>query len=173
MKRKEKASALNRGEEKKHHHLWRFWRALPKAGHFTIYDRSWYGRVLVERIEGFAQPKDWMRGYSEINEFELQLAKWSAIIIKFWLHISPEEQLKRFEERQSNPLKQWKITDEDWRNRAKWNEYEEAVSDMIDRTSTVYAPWTIVEGNDKLFARLKVLLTVIKSIKKSLKNKKV
>lgn len=161
------------GEEKKHHHLWRFWRALPKAGHFTIYDRSWYGRVLVERIEGFAQPKDWMRGYSEINEFELQLAKWSAIIIKFWLHISPEEQLKRFEERQSNPLKQWKITDEDWRNRAKWNEYEEAVSDMIDRTSTVYAPWTIVEGNDKLFARLKVLLTVIKSIKKSLKNKKV
>ncbi len=160
------------GEEKTHHHLWRFWKALPKAGHFTIYDRSWYGRVLVERIEGFAQPRDWMRGYSEINEFELQLAKWGAIIIKFWIHISPEEQLKRFEERQNNPNKQWKITEEDWRNRAKWKEYEEAVNDMIDRTSTVYAPWTIVEGNDKLFARIKVLNTVIKTIKKFLKNKK-
>jgi len=159
------------GEEKRHHHLWRFWKALPKAGHFTIYDRSWYGRVLVERIEGFAKPEEWMRAYSEINEFELQLVKWGAIMIKFWLHISPEEQLRRFEERQSNPYKQWKITEEDWRNRARWKEYEEAVSDMIDRTSTVYAPWTIVEGNDKLFARIKILESVINGIKKSINNK--
>ncbi len=154
------------GEEKNHHHLWRFWRALPKAGHFTIYDRSWYGRVLVERIEGFATEEQWKRAYSEINEFELQLAKWGAIILKFWMHISPDEQLRRFQERQSNPLKQWKITDEDWRNRAKWNEYEDAVNDMIERTSTVYAPWHIVEGNSKLYARIKVLTATIDSIKK-------
>ncbi|HOV32555.1 MAG TPA: polyphosphate:AMP phosphotransferase [Candidatus Hydrogenedens sp.] len=159
------------GEEKRHQHLWRFWKALPRAGHFTIYDRSWYGRVLVERIEGFAKPEEWKRAYSEINEFELQLVKWGAIMIKFWLHISPEEQLRRFEERQSNPYKQWKITEEDWRNRAKWKEYEEAVSDMIDRTSTLYAPWTIVEGNDKYFARIKVLESVINCINEKINNK--
>lgn len=154
------------GEEKNHHHLWRFWKALPKAGHFTIYDRSWYGRVLVERIEGFATEEQWKRAYSEINEFEMQLAKWGAIILKFWMHISPDEQLRRFQERQSNPLKQWKITDEDWRNRAKWSEYEEAVNDMIERTSTVYAPWYIVEGNSKPYARIKILTTVIETLRK-------
>ncbi|MCX8063944.1 MAG: polyphosphate:AMP phosphotransferase [Candidatus Hydrogenedentes bacterium] len=154
------------GEEKNHHHLWRFWKALPKAGHFTIYDRSWYGRVLVERVESFATEEQWKRAYSEINEFEMQLAKWGAIIMKFWMHISPDEQLKRFQERQSNPLKQWKITEEDWRNRAKWNDYEEAVNDMIDRTSTVYAPWHIIEGNSKLYARVKVLNIVVDTIKK-------
>ncbi|HOK08377.1 MAG TPA: polyphosphate:AMP phosphotransferase [Candidatus Hydrogenedens sp.] len=153
------------GEEKMHHHLWRFWKVLPKAGHFTIYDRSWYGRVLVERVEGFTKPEDWKRGYKEINEFEQQLVKWGAVLIKFWIHISPDEQLKRFEERTKNPYKQWKITDEDWRNRAKWNDYVDAVSDMISFTSTKNSPWTIIEGNDKCYSRIKILRSVINCVK--------
>lgn len=166
--------AAPQGEEKVHHHLWRFWRALPKAGHFTIYDRSWYGRVMVERVEGFAKQHEWERAYSEINEFESQMAEYGAIIFKFWLHISKEEQLQRFEARQRTPQKQWKITEEDWRNRNRWDDYWEAVSDMIDRTSTLQAPWTIVEGNDKLHARLKVLRVVTERLRKVLEpeNKK-
>lgn len=147
--------------ERAHHYLWRFWRALPKAGHFTIYDRSWYGRVMVERIECFAKPHEWMRAFSEINEFEAQLADFGTVIVKFWLHISKDEQLRRFESRQQIAEKQWKITDEDWRNRDRWDDYWEAVSDMLDRTSTAYAPWTIVEGNDKCHARIKTLQTLI------------
>lgn len=160
--------AAPQGDEKTHHYLWRFWRAFPKAGHFTIFDRSWYGRVLVERVEAFAPPRDWMRAYSEINEFEQQIVEYGAVIAKFWLHISKEEQLLRFEARQHDPAKQWKITEEDWRNRAKWDEYWEAVSDMLDRTSTAYAPWTIIEGNDKLHARIQALQTLVSRIEKAL-----
>ncbi|HOZ48099.1 MAG TPA: polyphosphate:AMP phosphotransferase [Candidatus Hydrogenedentes bacterium] len=160
--------AAPEGEEKTHHYLWRFWRALPKAGHITIFDRSWYGRVLVERIEEFAQPRDWMRAYREINEFEAQLSEFGMVVVKFWLHISKQEQLRRFKDREQSPYKQWKITDEDWRNRERWNDYWIAVSDMIEQTSTVHAPWTIVEANDKLFARLKTLQVVTERIKKAL-----
>jgi len=159
--------AAPQGDEKTHHYLWRFWRALPKAGHFTVFDRSWYGRVLVERVEGFAAPRDWMRAYSEINEFEQQLVEYGCVVTKFWLHVSKEEQLRRFEARQNDPAKQWKITEEDWRNRAKWDEYWEAVSDMLDRTSTAHAPWTIIEGNDKLHARIQSLQTLIVRIRKA------
>lgn len=147
-----------------HHYLWRFWKQLPKTGHFSIYDRSWYGRVMVERIEGFCKETDWKRAYQEINEFERELRDWGAIILKFWVHISPEEQLARFTDRMNTPEKQWKITDEDWRNREKWSEYEEAVNDMIQYTSTDFAPWTIIEGNDKKFARLKAITTLIDTI---------
>jgi polyphosphate:AMP phosphotransferase len=156
--------AAPQGDEKTHHYLWRFWSALPKAGHFAIFDRTWYGRVLVERVEGFARPDEWMRAYSEINEFEQQLAEFGAVVAKFWLHISKEEQLARFEARQKTLEKQWKITEEDWRNREKWDAYWEAVSDMIDRTSTAHAPWTIIEGNDKLHARVKTLRTLVERI---------
>ncbi len=156
------------GDEKTHHYLWRFWRALPKAGHFTLFDRSWYGRVLVERVEGFAKLSDWMRAYSEINEFEQQLVEYGCVVTKFWLHVSKEEQLRRFEARQNDPAKQWKITEEDWRNRAKWDQYWEAVSDMIDRTSTAHAPWTIIEGNDKLHARIQALQTLTARIQKAI-----
>ncbi len=150
--------------EKAHQHLWRFWTHLPKDGHITLFDRTWYGRVMVERIEGFASEEDWRRGYREINEFEADLHAWGAIILKFWLHISKEEQLRRFEARQNTPEKQWKITDEDWRNREKWDEYEVAVNDMIRLTSTDFAPWTIIESEDKLFGRIKALETVVSAI---------
>jgi len=146
--------------EKAHHYLWRFWNEVPKAGHLTIFDRSWYGRVMVERVEGFCTPTDWKRAYDEINDFEKQLVDSGIVLMKFWLHISPEEQLKRFESRESTPAKKWKITDEDWRNRDKWNQYLEAVDEMLLRTSTDYAPWTIVEAVDKPFARVKVIETV-------------
>jgi polyphosphate:AMP phosphotransferase len=152
------------GEEKTHHYLWRFWKRLPKAGHFTLFDRSWYGRVLVERVEGFAQPQEWTRAFREINEFEAELVEYGMVLFKFWLHISKDEQLARFEARQENPHKQWKITDEDWRNREKWDAYWEAVSDLIERTSTAEAPWTLVEGNDKRFARIRVLRTVTEGL---------
>lgn len=147
-------------EEKAHHYLWRFWRHLSRAGRATIYDRSWYGRVLVERIEGFASTDEWMRAYGEINDFEEQLVDFGMVLCKFWLHITPDEQLERFEKRQSIPWKRWKLTDEDWRNREKWGDYEVAVNDMIERTSTRKAPWTLVEANDKKFARIKVMDTV-------------
>ncbi len=147
--------------EKAHHYLWRFWIHMPKDGHIAIFDRTWYGRVMVERIEGFCSEDDWKRAYQEINQMERHLANWGAVILKFWMHIDKDEQERRFTERQNTPEKQWKITDEDWRNRAKWDQYEEAVNEMLVRTSTTYAPWIIVEGNSKYYARVKVLETVI------------
>ncbi len=152
-------------EERAHHYLWRFWRHLSRAGRLTIFDRSWYGRVLVERVEGFATEREWMRAYSEINEFEEQLVDHGIVLVKYWVHISQDEQLRRFKERGKARYKQWKLTDEDWRNRAKWPDYERAVNDMVERTSTRLAPWTLVEGNDKYFARLKVLKTACSSIR--------
>lgn len=156
-------------EEKSHHHLWRFWNQLPKAGHIAIFDRTWYGRVLVERIEGFCTEDDWRRAYQELNEFEQHLANFGTVICKFWIHISKEEQLRRFEERKATEHKHWKLTDEDWRNREKWDETEEAVIDMLERTSTTYAPWTIVEGEDKRWARIRTLRTVCDAIEARLK----
>jgi AMP-polyphosphate phosphotransferase len=158
--------------EKAHHYLWRFWKHVPKAGHITIFDRSWYGRVMVERIEGFCSMDEWQRAFREINEFENQLVNARTVMVKFWMHISQEEQLRRFTERQEMPHKNWKITDEDWRNREKWNQYEHVVSEMIQRTSTTYAPWTIVEAVDKLYARIKTLRTVVKGIEGALERKK-
>lgn len=155
-------------DELAHHYLWRFWRRVPKAGHIAIFDRSWYGRVLVERVEGFCSEDQWRRAYQEINEFERQLAEFGTAMVKFWLHIDPEEQLRRFEARQRE--KQWKIGDEDWRNRQKWKQYELAVTEMLERTSTTYAPWTIVEANDKLFARIKVLRTVADTLASRLRG---
>jgi polyphosphate:AMP phosphotransferase len=155
-------------EEKAHHYLWRFWRHLPIDGRITIYDRSWYGRVLVERVEGFASPAEWQRAYSEINRFEEQLVRHGTIMLKFWLHISPEEQLARFKQRQETPHKQHKITDEDWRNRERWDDYLLAVNEMVVRTSTDYAPWVLVPGNDKKFARVFVLEHVCRTLKKAL-----
>lgn len=160
--------AAPQGEDKTHHYLWRFWRHLPKAGHLTIFDRSWYGRVMVERIEGFCKEDDWRRAYDEINEFERQVAAYPTVIAKFWIHISREEQLRRFKEREATPHKRWKLTDEDWRNREKWDQYETAVSDMIRKTSTSYAPWTIIEGNCKYWARIKALDTLCRAIKSKL-----
>lgn len=147
-------------EERGHHYLWRFWRHMPRGGRMTIFDRSWYGRVLVERVEGFAKPHEWVRSYGEINSFEEQLAEQGVIMTKFWLQISKDEQLRRFEDRQTTAYKQHKITDEDWRNREKWDAYGEAVNDMVVRTSTRLAPWTLVGANDKKYARLKILDTV-------------
>ncbi len=147
-------------EEKAHHYLWRFWRHIPRAGHMIIYDRSWYGRVLVERVEGFASDDEWRRAYTEINDFEEQLVEHGAILLKFWLHISQEEQLRRFEDRANTPYKQYKITDEDWRNREQWPRYKIAVNEMVARTSTESAPWTLIEGDNKPFARIKVLQTI-------------
>ena len=144
-------------EEKGHHYLWRFWRQIPRAGYATIYDRSWYGRVLVERVEGFARPSEWMRSYQEINNFEAQLVDNGIVLFKFWIHISPDEQLRRFREREANPRKQYKITDEDWRNREMWDDYAAAINDMVAHTSTALAPWTLVAGNDKKFARIQIL----------------
>lgn len=158
------------GEDKHHHYLWRFWRRLvpPEEKQVLIFDRSWYGRVMVERVEGFCTESAWRRAYREINEFERQLADSGMIIVKFWLHISDEEQLERFNSRKENPYKSWKLTDEDWRNRAKTAEYLQAVEDMLRRTSTVTAPWTIVEGNDKLYARVKTLRVLVDILQKEL-----
>ena len=163
--------------EKAHHYLWRFWVDMPKAGHVTIFDRTWYGRVMVERIEGFCSKQEWQRAYKEINDMEKDLADAGAIVMKFWMQIDKDEQERRFKARQENPEKQWKITDEDWRNREKWDQYEEAVDEMLIRTSTSYAPWIVVEGNCKYYARIKVLETVVDAIEKRLdkdkqKNKK-
>ncbi|MDR1915341.1 MAG: polyphosphate:AMP phosphotransferase [Synergistaceae bacterium] len=154
--------------ERAHHYLWRFWTAFPKAGHIGIYDRSWYGRVLVERVEGFALESEWRRAYGEINEMEAQWSRYGAIIVKFWLHVDEEEQMSRFKERQEIPEKNWKITDEDWRNREKWPLYEESAEEMMLRTSTTYAPWTIVEANDKFYARIKVLKCAVSAAENSL-----
>lgn len=157
-------------EELSRHYLWRFWRHLPKSGNITIFDRSWYGRVLVERVEGFARPDQWQRAYSEINEFEQELVESGIFVCKYWLHISPDEQLRRFQERQETPHKRWKLTDEDWRNREKWPQYEAAVNDMIERTNTPAAPWIIVPANDKYTARIQVLDTVCDHFRAFLEN---
>jgi polyphosphate kinase 2 (PPK2 family) len=156
------------GDDKTRHYLYRFWRRLPEPGQVAIFDRSWYGRVLVERVEGFASEDAWRRAYNEINSFERQLLDWGAILCKFWIHISREEQLRRFEERQRIGYKAWKLTDEDWRNREKWGEYEEAVEEMLVRTSTRNAPWTLVPGNDKYWARVQVLSTVVERLTSAL-----
>ena len=155
-------------EERAHHYLWRFWRHLPRAGFFTIFDRSWYGRVLVERVEGFSPVSAWSRAYHEINDFEEQLADYGFLLSKFWIHISKQEQLRRFKERQSTSYKQYKITEEDWRNRKKWSPYKQAVEDMVARCSTEFAPWTLVAGNDKKFARIQILKTIVKRLEAEL-----
>ena len=151
-------------EERAQPYLWRFWRHVPRQGRYTIYDRSWYGRVLVERVEGFCAEADWMRAYAEINDFEEQLARNGAVVLKFWLQISKAEQHKRFKEREKTRFKQFKITPEDWRNRAKWAGYQAAASDMIERTSTTHAPWILVEANDKYWARVKILKALVKAV---------
>lgn len=155
-------------EEKAQHYLWRFWRHLPRAGRVTIFDRSWYGRVLVERIEGFATEDEWRRSYAEINNFEQELTDFGYVLRKLWLHVGETEQLRRFEERRLTPHKTWKLTEEDWRNRKHWRDYERAAHDMIERTSTESAPWTVVEGNDKKFARIKVLDVVCAALEAGL-----
>ncbi|NTV62372.1 MAG: polyphosphate:AMP phosphotransferase [Oscillochloris sp.] len=162
------AIAAPAGDDKVRHYLYRFWRRLPPRGAFGIFDRSWYGRVLVERVEGFARTDEWQRAYAEINEFERQLVEFGTIIYKFWMHLSPEEQLRRFEQRQNIPYKAWKLTAEDWRNREKWPLYEEAANEMLLRTSTPTAPWTIVESEDKRFGRVKVLQTVVSRLEAEL-----
>jgi polyphosphate:AMP phosphotransferase len=155
-------------EEKAHHYLWRFWRHLSRPGRFMIFDRSWYGRVLVERVEGFATETEWRRAYAEINDFERQLVDHGIALVKFWFHISPEQQERRFQARAEIPYKRWKLTDEDWRNREKRSRYEVAVNDMIERTSTESAPWILVEGEDKRYARIKVLQSVCESLEHAL-----
>jgi AMP-polyphosphate phosphotransferase len=154
--------------EREHHYLWRFWRAVPAAGRIAVFDRTWYGRVLVERVEGFCPETDWRRAYREINEFEEQLTNFGGVVVKFWLHIDKDEQLRRFEERENTPAKKWKITAEDWRNREKWDAYKIAVDEMLFRTSTRKAPWTVVAANSKEYARLTVLKTVADAMEKAL-----
>lgn len=158
--------------ERVHHYLWRFWNHVPKAGHIAIFDRTWYGRVLVERIEGFCSEEEWKQAYQEINEMEDHMANAGAVVLKFWLHIDKDEQERRFLARQDNPLKQWKITEEDWRNREKWDQYEEAVNEMLVRTSTTYAPWIVVEGNCKYYARVKILKTVVDALEAKIREAK-
>ncbi|MFV0466964.1 MAG: polyphosphate:AMP phosphotransferase [Lachnospiraceae bacterium] len=156
--------------EKSRFYLWRFWLKMPKKGHFAIFDRSWYGRVMVERVEGFCSENDWKRAYNEINEFEKQLADEGTEIVKFWVQIDKETQLWRFEERQKTPSKQWKITDEDWRNREKWDAYETVVNEMLERTSTKYAPWYIVPSNNKYYARIFAMRTIVEHLERRLKS---
>ena len=148
-------------------YLWRFWTRLPRTGHICIFDRTWYGRVMVERLEGFCSEKDWKRAYNEINEFERQLTDWGAVLLKFWIHIDQDTQLARFTERQNTPEKQWKITEEDWRNREKWPQYESAVDEMLQKTSTENAPWFIIESNDKHYARIKALRIIVEALEKA------
>jgi polyphosphate kinase 2 (PPK2 family) len=156
-------------DEKRHHFLWRFWPYLPGWGGMAVFDRSWYGRVLVERVEGFADREQWLRAYEEINSFERSLADEGMILVKLWLHISPEEQLKRFEGRRDNPLKAWKLDDEDWRNREKRDAYGEAVEDMLARTDQPHAPWSLIEGDSKRYARVRVIETVIERIERGMR----
>ena len=152
------------------HYLWRFYKRLPKDGHVAIYDRTWYGRVMVERLEGFCSENDWQRAYNEMNEFEKELSDWGAVVIKFWVQIDKDTQLARFTERQNTPEKQWKITDEDWRNREKWDLYENAVTEMLQKTNTEFAPWFVLESNDKKYARIKAMKIVIDEIEKKIKD---
>ena len=158
-------------EERAQPYLWRFWRHIPARGNFTVFDRSWYGRVLVERVEGFCEPADWLRAYGEINDFEEQLTRAGVVLVKFWLAIDQDEQFRRFKEREEIPFKRFKITEEDWRNRDKWDDYRDAVGDMVNRTSTSIAPWTLVEANDKRFARVKVLRTINDALEKAFAEK--
>jgi len=160
------AYAAPRGEEKSHHYLWRFWRNLPRAGHMAIFDRTYYGRVLVERVEKFCSDDEWRRAYSEINEMEAHQRSYGMVICKFWLHLTKEEQLRRFKSRELDPYRSYKLTEEDWRNRAKWDEYFGAVEDMLLHTSTPHAPWTAVEANNKQWARVKVVKTIVEAIEK-------
>ncbi|MCR4722774.1 MAG: phosphate--AMP phosphotransferase [Eubacteriales bacterium] len=153
------------------HYLWRFWTRLPKSGTITIFDRTWYGRVMVERLENLCSEKDWKRAYNEMNEFERDLTEWGALVLKFWLHIDSDTQLDRFNDRQNTPEKQWKITDEDWRNRDKWDDYEKAVNEMLEKTSTENAPWYIIESNDKQYARIRTLRIITNAIEKAIENK--
>ena len=154
---------------KARHYLWRFWTRLPKDGHIAIFDRTWYGRVMVERLEGFCSENDWQRAYHEINEFERELTDWGAVVIKFWVQIDKQTQLLRFNERQNDPAKQWKITEEDWRNREKWDAYETAVNEMLQKTSTANAPWHILESVDKKYARIKALQITADTLEKALR----
>ena len=165
-----KSFAAPTADEKRHHFLSRFWPALPGWGGMAVLDRSWYGRVLVERVEGFATEEEWRRSYDEIKSFERALADEGTVMIKFWMHISDEEQLKRFEARKNDPLKRWKLTDEDWRNREKRKDYEDAVVEMIERTDTSFAPWTVVEAEDKRYGRVKVLETVCARMESAMKR---
>ena len=158
--------------EKAHHYLWRFCEGMPEAGHITIFDRSWYGRVLVERVEGLCSEEEWKRAYREINEFENIITGTEAIILKLWLQIDQNTQLERFKDRQNDPDKSWKITEDDWRNRSKWNEYKIAVDEMLEKTSTINAPWTVVESDDKHYSRIKILKTVTETLEKELNNEK-
>jgi polyphosphate kinase 2 (PPK2 family) len=158
------------GEDKTHHYLYRFWRRLPPSGNFVIFDRSWYGRVLVERVEGFARPHEWQRAYREINHFERALTDFGTILFKFWLHISPEEQLRRFQVRAGTRHKAWKLTPEDWRNRDKWPQYCEAVNEMLLRTSPPNARWTVVPAEDKGYARVYTLQTIVTRLEKELRS---
>ncbi len=155
-------------EERAQHYLWRFWRDLSRAGRFTIFDRSWYGRVLVERVEGFAREDEWRRAYAEINDFEAQLIEHRIVLLKYWMHVTKDEQLRRFEDREQTPHKRWKLTDEDWRNREKWDDYAAAVNDMVEHTSTSLAPWILVEGNDKRYGRIKVMQTLCDKLEAAL-----
>jgi polyphosphate:AMP phosphotransferase len=157
-------------EERARPYLWRFWRHMPRRGRFAFFDRSWYGRVLVERVEKFAGEFDWMRAYSEINDFEQALVRHGVVVVKFWLAISKDEQFRRFKRREEVAFKRFKITEEDWRNRKKWDAYESAVCDMVDRTSTSIAPWTLVEANNKYHARLKVLKTLCRALEDALES---
>jgi polyphosphate kinase 2 (PPK2 family) len=158
-------------EERAQHYLWRFWRHLSRAGRISIFDRSWYGRVLVERIEGFATEPEWRRAFAEINDYEEQLTEHGIVLLKYWIHISKDEQLERFRLREQTPHKQWKLTDEDWRNREKWDEYELAVNDIVEHTSTTNSPWVLVEGNDKRYARIKVIQTFCERLEAALADK--
>jgi AMP-polyphosphate phosphotransferase len=158
-------------DEKRHHFLWRFWPTLPGWGGMAVLDRSWYGRVLVERIEGFASEEQWRRAYQEIREFERTVVDEGTILVKFWMHLSDAEQLRRFERRQLDPLKQWKLTEEDWRNRDKRQDYEAAVEEMLERTDTPHAPWTLVEADSKRWARVRVVETVIAAIEQGLRDR--
>ncbi len=160
--------AAPQGDERVKHYLWRFWTRLPRHGQLAIFDRTWYGRVLVERVEKFAQPHEWKRAYNEINQFERMLVDNGTIIIKLWLHVSKDEQLKRFKARQQDDYKKWKITDEDWRNRKKWTAYTQAIEDMFAETSTAHAPWHVIEGDRKWYARVRALQLVVETLEREL-----
>jgi polyphosphate:AMP phosphotransferase len=155
-------------EDRAHPYLWRFWRSVPRRGGITVFDRTWYGRVLVERVEGFCTEAEWMRAYDEINQFEQELTEGGVVVCKFWLHISKEEQLRRFKAREKTPFKRFKITPDDWRNRKRWGDYEQAAADMVERTSTELVPWTLVEAEDKRYARVKVLRTIAERLMRAL-----
>jgi len=164
--------AAPKGDEKTHHYLWRFWKCIPPLGRIAVFDRTHYGRVLVERVEGFCSQEEWKRAFREINEWESQLVHSGCAVVKMWLHISKDEQLRRFKSRERDPFRRYKLTEEDWRNRAKWTPYQEAVDEMLEKTSTTYAPWTVVEANDKWWARVKVVKTIADRLEEGLRDGK-